>query len=52
MSIIESDCFQLPCEKLVGLATDGASVLLPPRNGVVGLVWRKLGCSHNTVVLD
>ena len=35
ISVLESDCFQLPTEKLVGLATDGASVLISPHNGVI-----------------
>ena len=59
MRVIESDCFKLPCKNLVGLATDGASVLLSPRNGVVGLLRKKLAnpklfsqhcCPHRLVL--
>lgn len=59
MRVIESDCFQLSSQKLVGLATDGASVLVSPRNGVIGLLRRNLAnpklfsqhcCPHRLVL--
>ena len=43
ISVIESECYQLPCRKLVGFTTDGASILISPRNGVIALLRQKVG---------
>ena len=37
ISVIEMECYQLPCKKLVGFTTDGASVLLSSHNEVITL---------------
>ena len=49
MDVLESECFQLPLKQLVGLASDGASVLISPRNGVMPLLRERVSCSHSTV---
>ena len=59
MSVIERECYQLPCRKLVGFTTNGASVLISPRNGVIALLRQKVGnpklfsqhCSPHHLVL-
>ena len=38
VKVVESECFQLPFDRLVGLASDGASVLMSPQNGVIGYI--------------
>jgi hypothetical protein len=43
MDVIESESFQLPLKQLVGLASDGASVLISPCNGVIALFHERLG---------
>ena len=56
ISVIERECYQLPCRKLVGFTTDGASVLISPRNGVSALLRQKVDyspqhCSPRCLVL-
>ena len=59
ISVVERECYQLPWRKLVGFTTDGASVLISPRNGVIALLRQKVGnpklfsqhCSPHRLVL-
>ena len=51
ISVVERECYQLPWRKLEGFTTDGANVLISPRNAVIALSRQKVNYFASIVLL-